>query len=87
MTNPKTALFFLAFLPQFVVVQSGNVTTQLVILGSVYAFIAMARDITVALVSAKLGTWLAHHPLFIRWEDRFSGSLLFAIGALLFIRK
>lgn len=87
LTNPKTALFFLAFLPQFVVVQSGSVTMQLVILGTIYALIAMASDITVALTSAKMGNWLAHHPLFIRWEDRFSGSLLFALGGFIIYQE
>ncbi|MFT4993735.1 MAG: threonine/homoserine/homoserine lactone efflux protein [Paraglaciecola sp.] len=83
LTNPKTALFFIAFLPQFVDVQGTNVTMQLVILGTVYAFIAMGSDILVALLSGKLGNWLAHHPAFIRWQDRFSGSLLFTLGTFI----
>jgi threonine/homoserine/homoserine lactone efflux protein len=87
LTNPKTGLFFLAFLPQFVDVQHANVTIQLVILGTVYAFIAMGSDITVALVSGKLGNWLAHHPLFIRWQNRFSGSLLFALGTFIIYQE
>jgi threonine/homoserine/homoserine lactone efflux protein len=87
LTNPKTALFFLAFLPQFVDVQSANVTMQLVILGSLYGVIAMGSDVIVALLSGRLGNWLARNPLFIRWQERFSGSLLFALGAFIIYQE
>jgi threonine/homoserine/homoserine lactone efflux protein len=83
LTNPKTALFFLAFLPQFVDPQAGTITMQLVVLGTIYAFIAFSTDITVAMLSGKLGKWLAHHKKFTQMQERFSGSVLITLGGFI----
>jgi threonine/homoserine/homoserine lactone efflux protein len=83
LTNPKTALFFLAFLPQFVDPQAGMITTQLVILGTVYSLIAFGSDIMVALLSGKLGKWLAKHEKFTQWQERFSGGVLITLGGFI----
>ncbi|GAB3031457.1 LysE family translocator [Bowmanella dokdonensis] len=80
LTNPKTALFFLAFLPQFVRPDAGAVTSQLLVLGLVYALIALCCDLLVACLSDKLGDWLAHHASFPYWQDRISGTLLLGLG-------
>ncbi|AWL11033.1 Homoserine/homoserine lactone efflux protein [Saliniradius amylolyticus] len=81
LTNPKTALFFLAFLPQFVRPESGSVSTQLALLGLTYTLIALASDIFVAAMSARLGRWLAGHPSFQYWQDRISGTILTLLGS------
>jgi threonine/homoserine/homoserine lactone efflux protein len=80
LTNPKTALFFLAFLPQFVDEQVGNVAFQLMILGSLYAIVAFFCDLSVATAAGKLGRWLAQHPNSIIWQDRFAGTVLIGLG-------
>jgi threonine/homoserine/homoserine lactone efflux protein len=52
--NPKTALFFLAFLPQFVDVSKGSVPLQAVILGATFILLGFISDSTYAVVSARI---------------------------------
>ncbi|WJG09818.1 LysE family translocator [Aliiglaciecola sp. LCG003] len=83
LTNPKTALFFLAFLPQFVDHQQGSVALQLTILGCIYAVIAFCSDLFVVALSNQLGKWIAGHPMFVEWQDRLSASILLGLGCFI----
>lgn len=79
-TNPKTALFFIAFLPQFVAPEQGNATLQFLVLGFMYTCIGFISDLFVAACSGKLGGWLKRNPKFNSYQDKVSGSMLFGIG-------
>ncbi|MBC3766305.1 LysE family translocator [Neptunicella marina] len=80
LTNPKTALFFIAFLPQFVEPANGSVTMQLMILGSVYALLAFVSDLLVATLSGELGRYLNRHRQVGSKLDKTSGLILLGLG-------
>ena len=86
--NPKIALFFLAFLPQFVNPESGNVAFQMVYLGLTFALFGVVFLVLLGYFSGGIGSWLSRQRFFadkIRW---FTGSILIALGLrLAFIER
>ncbi|MGI8475448.1 MAG: LysE family translocator [Thermomicrobiales bacterium] len=80
--NPKVALFFLAFLPQFVDPGKGSVTTQIVILGSIFFLLGVLTDTLYAFAAGLLGGWLLRRPGFARRQRHVSGVVYLALGAL-----
>ncbi|MEA1676544.1 LysE family translocator [Nitrospirillum sp. BR 11163] len=58
-TNPKVAIFFLAFLPQFASPERGGVTAQIFLLGAVFAAVALVCFSTIAVLAGGLNRWLA----------------------------
>lgn len=83
LTNPKTALFFIAFLPLFTDPKMGNLSQQLLILGAIYAVIGFFSDTLVATLASKIGHWMKANPKSAAWQNRLSASLLFAIGGFI----
>lgn len=79
--NPKTALFFLALLPQFVDVTLGAVWTQMVVLGAVFMALGIVSDSTYALVASKAGGWLRSSVRFRRAQRYVSGGIYVSLGA------
>lgn len=80
-TNPKTALFFIALLPQFVDPAVGPVSFQLLVLGLVITLTAIPCDLLVALLSSHAARWLARHASAQLWQERLSGSILIGLGS------
>jgi threonine/homoserine/homoserine lactone efflux protein len=78
--NPKTALFFLAFLPQFVDVEGGSVPLQMLVLGSIFIVIGLVSDGTYALVSSLIGNRLKTSKSFARRERLLSGGIYLGLG-------
>ena len=79
--NPKVALFFLAFLPQFVDPARGSVAVQMILLGLIYNCSATLAKLGVAFVSGSLATWFQGAPGFARWQRRFTGGTFILLGA------
>ena len=79
--NPKTALFFFAFLPQFVDVSRGSVPGQMAILGAVFILLGMLSDGAYALVASSAGSWLRRSAWFPRVRRYVSGSVYLGLGA------
>ena len=78
--NPKTALFLLAFLPQFVD-PSGPVAFQILVLGCLSVFLNAAVDIAVACFAGPLGVRLRESARLRRQQRRLTGCLLVGLGA------
>jgi len=81
MLNPKTALFFLAFLPQFADPGAGPLAPQLLLLGGIVTLTAMPCDAFVALAAGAAARTLSRHPLYGRLQRWLSGSILVSLGA------
>ncbi|MDX2215695.1 MAG: LysE family translocator [Oculatellaceae cyanobacterium bins.114] len=78
--NPKTALFFLAFIPQFIN-PHGNVVAQFVLLGSISIALNTTADAIVALLAGPIGQWLKTNPRFQQRQRLFTGWSLIGLGA------
>ena len=78
--NPKVALFFLAFLPQFVNAENGNVPFQMVLLGLCFAVFGFVFLMAVGYFSGSIGRWIHRNQGIankLRW---ITGSILIALG-------
>src|SRR5918997_4701045 len=83
--NPKTALFFFAFLPQFVDPARGAAWTQILLLGAAFVILALCSDGLYALLSGTAGGWLRRRiegATFRRGQRFVSGGILIALGAV-----
>jgi threonine/homoserine/homoserine lactone efflux protein len=78
--NPKTALFFLAFLPQFVDPSAGPVAPQMLVLGTMLVCIGTVSDGTYALLAAGAGNKLRSARAARRRLDRISGGVFVGLG-------
>jgi len=78
--NPKTALFFFAFLPQFVDVDAGAVGAQIAVLGLIFVLLGLVSDGTYALVAGTLGERLRESARVLRIQRYVSGTIFVGLG-------
>jgi threonine/homoserine/homoserine lactone efflux protein len=84
--NPKTAAFFLAFIPQFVD-PSANVAAQFVVLGLISVALNTSVDVIVSYWAAKARAGLARRPSFITKTRQASGAVMCGLGATLLLAR
>jgi threonine/homoserine/homoserine lactone efflux protein len=78
--NPKTALFFFAFLPQFVDVDAGAVAAQIAMLGLIFVLLGLVSDGTYAVVAGTLGDRLRGSARVLRIQRYVSGTVFVGLG-------
>lgn len=85
--NPKTALFFLAFLPQFVRPEHGSIAAQLAILGLVFVLLGLLSTVVFAVGAGRLGDLLRRHPAVVKWQGKVVGTIYCAVGVRLALQE
>jgi len=85
--NPKTALFFLAFLPQFVRPEHGSIGRQLAILGIVFVLLGLLSTVVFAVGAGRLGNLLRRHPVVVKWQGKVVGTIYCAVGVRLALQE
>jgi threonine/homoserine/homoserine lactone efflux protein len=80
--NPKTALFFFAFLPQFVDASKSSITLQLLTLGCLFVIMAIVTDSLYALLAGTFGQWLKGTRSFLRIERYLVGTVYIGLGVM-----
>ncbi|QBD82905.1 LysE family translocator [Ktedonosporobacter rubrisoli] len=80
--NPKTALFFFAFLPQFVDPARGSVLSQTLLLGGLLLIVAISNDLTYAFLAGMISGWLRRsrvYPIAVRY---ITAAVYIALGVI-----
>ena len=85
--NPKVALFFLAFLPQFVHPERGLAWLQFLVLGALLSLIGMCNSLFLAFVTGRIGRSLRGSPRLARWRQRAVGALFVGLGLRLALQS
>lgn len=78
--NPKAALFFFAFLPQFVDASRGHVAGQILFLGVLFAVLGVTSDSLWAIGAGTVAQWLRRDVRWMRTQRYVSGGMLISLG-------
>ena len=85
--NPKVVLFFLSFLPQFVVASRGDATWQIAWLGLIFTAQAAVLFGLLGYFSGTIGQWLNRTPRAGMWLDRIAGAIFVGLGLRLIVSR
>jgi threonine/homoserine/homoserine lactone efflux protein len=85
--NPKVAIFFLAFLPQFVHPERGWVPLQFLVLGALLSLIGLTHSLALSLLIGRFGRRAPANPRFDRWKRWATGSVFVALGLRLAMQQ
>jgi threonine/homoserine/homoserine lactone efflux protein len=85
--NPKVAVFFMAFLPQFADPALGHVPLQLVLHGALVIAVGLAVEAVIVLIAARFTEALRRNPRIGLWLDRALGTVLIGLGVRLALQQ
>lgn len=86
--NPKVAIFFLSFLPQFINPASAHIKEQIIFLGLWFAVQGTLILMMVALLTGYFSRLLKQNKTFWKWQEKFTGIILLGLGIrMLFVKK
>jgi threonine/homoserine/homoserine lactone efflux protein len=85
--NPKVVLFFLSFLPQFVVPAQGGVPLQMAVLGGVFTLQAALLFGALGWFAGSIGQWLQRRPRAGLWLDRMAGVVFVGLGLRMVVAR
>ena len=80
--NPKVAVFFLAFVPQFIDPDRGAIWAQVLILGAWFAVLGVVTDALYGVTAGELGVWIRGRREFQRTINRASGCVYILLGLI-----
>ena len=86
-SNPKIAVFYFAFLPQFVLPEASHPTLSIFVLGLVFAGLTFLVKGPVGLLAGRLSGWLRSRPGAVAWLYRTSGAVLLGLGIKLALER
>jgi threonine/homoserine/homoserine lactone efflux protein len=87
LSNPKVAIFYFAFLPQFVSPSAQHPTLTVFVLGLAFALLTFLVKAPVGIFSGALSAWLRSRPSVLTWIYRSSGAILVGLGVRLALER
>ncbi|MBV7329237.1 LysE family translocator [Chloroflexi bacterium TSY] len=78
--NPKTALFFMAFLPQFIDPTKSAISGQILFLGTLFVVLGVCTNIVYVLLASMISRWIRGNSSFSNGQRYFTGSVYLALG-------